>query len=102
MGQRQIHVVAAQHQMLTHGRASQHRQAAIGCSFDANQSQVGGATAHVHHQHQPALGQLLSQRIALQQQPVMKRRLGLFQQLHAGQTRQLRGLQRQCARTFVE
>ena len=101
--QRQIHVVAAQHQVLAYGGARQHRQVALrGCSLHADQCQIGGAAAHIHHQYQTAVGQLGSQLLALQQQPVVKGCLGFFQQMHLLQTGQTGGLQRQCARALIE
>jgi hypothetical protein len=45
---------------------------------------------------------LRGQLIALQHQPVVKRGLGLLQQLHARQTCHLRGLQRQRTRALVK
>ena len=88
--------------MLAHGGAGQRGQLALGLRFDANQGQIGRAAAHIDHQHQTAVRQLLSQLLALQQQPVVKRRFGFFQQMHIGQTRQLRSFQRQSARAFVK
>ena len=102
MGQRQVHVVAAQHQVLAHGRACQHGQASSFSGLHADQGQVGGAAAHIHHQHQAAVRQLGRQAFALQHQPVVEGGLGFLQQLHRRQTGQPRGLQRQCARAFVE
>ena len=102
MRQGQIHVVAAQHQMLAHGRARQQRQAAAWCCFHPDQRQVGGAAAHVQHQHQAAVLQLLGELRALQHQPIVKRGLGFFEQLHPGQAGQLRRLQRERARALVE
>ena len=102
VGQGQVHVVAAQHQVLAHGRAREQGQAAVGRGVDPDQGQVGGAAAHVHHQHQAAVGQLCGQLRALQQQPVVEGGLGFFEQLHLRQASQLRGLQRQRARALVE
>ena len=102
MSQRQIHVVAAQHQVLSDGRTRQRGQAAVSRCIHADQCQIGSSPAHIHHQHQPAVHQLRGQLIALQHQPVVKRGLGLLQQLHARQTRHLRGLQRQRTCTFVK
>ena len=109
MRQRQIHVVAAQHQVLAHGGARQRGQAATGCPgcpgfcrFYADQCQVSGTTAYIYYQHQTAVGKLLRQLIALQQQPVMKGCLRFFQQMHLLQTGQTGSLQRQCACALIE
>ena len=102
VGQRQIHVVAAKHQVFTHGCARKGRQAAICRRLHANQRQIRRAAAHVHHQHQTAGCQLLRKLLALQHQPVVKGCLGLFQQLDALQACELRSLQRQRTCAFVK
>ena len=56
-GQRGVHVVAAQHQVIAHGDAPQRR--ALGRRRDLNQREIGGAAADVHHQHQARVFQRL-------------------------------------------
>ena len=103
MRKRQIHVVAAEHQVLADGNAGECRQC-VGISrlLDANQREVGRAAAHIDHQHQFAVLELRVELIALQHQPVVERGLGFFEQMHMRQARHLRGLQRQRARAFVK
>jgi hypothetical protein len=81
--ERQVHVVAAQHQVLAHGDARERGQSTR-CGFHADQRQVGRAAAHVGHQHQAAAFQLRGQLPALQRQPVVERGLGFFEQMHFG------------------
>ena len=61
-----------------------------------------GAAADVDHQHQPGRRQFSVQAAAVAKQPVVKRRLGFFQQAQPGQPGHPRGLQRQGARALVE
>ena len=98
--QRQVHVVAAQHQVLAHAGAGDVRLAPLPRHVD--QAQVGGATAHVAHQHPLRLGQRCFQRAAVAPEPVIKHRLGLFQQTQLGQPGQARRAQRQRAGGFVK
>ena len=50
MGQGQVHVVAAEHQVIADTDARQHRHAVVDAGFD--QRQVRGAATHVAHQYQ--------------------------------------------------
>ena len=102
MRQRQIHVVAAEHQVLAHGGAREGRQRVRTRLFHADQREVGGATAYVDHEHQASVLQLRVELLALQNQPVVEGGLGFFQQVDLRQTGQLRGLQRQRTRALVK
>ena len=102
--QRQVHVVAAEHQMFADADARQTRQAIGGgrSVLDRNQRQVRGAAADVAHQHLLRAVQLRGQLLALAKQPVVEGGLRFFQQAQRGQAGIARGLQRQGARAFVE
>ena len=100
MRQGQIHVVATQHQVAANPDTGQ-----LGLAIDLlnlDQAQVGRATAHIAHQHQPAGLQLGGQAGLVTQQPVVKDRLRLLQQTQFGQPGIGCCQQRQAARTFVK
>jgi hypothetical protein len=104
VGQRQVHIVAAQDQVVADADA---RQGRLRCGravlqFHLDQAEVGGAAADVGHQHQARAGQFGGEGVAMAVQPVVQRRLRLFQQPQPPQAGQARGLQRECARAFVE
>ncbi len=63
--------------------------------LDAHQAQVGGAAADVADQHQPRAGQVLAQRLAVAEQPVVQRRLRLLEQAQRAAAR------RRCAACSV-
>ena len=100
MRQRQVHVVAAQHQMVAHAQAGQPGLAVD--QFHLDQAEVGGAAAHIADQHQPGLRQFLGELAAMAQQPVVKHRLRLFQQAQPGQAGLARGGQGQGAGAFIK
>ena len=53
--------------------------------LDLDQREVGGAAADVADQHEPRVGELRGQRVAMTEQPVVERRLRLFEQAQRGQ-----------------
>ena len=74
--QRQVHVVAAQHQVVAHADAGQLWP--LWRVFHLNQRQVGGAAAHIAHQQPLGVGQFGGQLVAVAEQPVVERCLGFF------------------------
>ena len=98
--QHQVHVVAAQHQVLADADALQHRFAMF--DLHADQAEVGGAAADVGHQDQPALRQVLRQRGTMPVQPVMQRCLRFLDQVQPRQSGQPCRFQRQRPGAFVE
>ncbi len=78
MREREVHVVAAEHQMVAHTDAGERRLAVAHLDFD--QREVGGAAAHVADQHEPCIRQFSRQTLAMMKQPVVERGLWLFQQ----------------------
>jgi len=90
VGQRQIHVVAAQEDMLAHRDAVQFQGTVL--LGDGDQRQIRGATAHVHHQDQIAHLHLLAPVTLGGLDPAVERRLGFFQQHQVTQTGLLGGL----------
>ena len=102
MRQRQVHVVAPQHQVVAHADARQAGRAAGGIKFHVDQAQVGGAAAHVADQHAARLRQFRVQPVVVAQQPVVERRLGFFQQAQLRQPGLPGCAERQGAGTFVK
>ena len=100
VGQRQVHIVAAQDQVVAHADAGERRLAIF--RFDLDQAEVGGAAADVGHQHQARLAQVFAQVRAMPVQPVVQRGLRFFQQANIRQAGLFRRLQRQRTRAFVE
>ena len=98
--ERQIHVVAAQQDVLAHGDAAQRERAAL--LADRDEAEVGGAAAHVAHQHQVAHLHALAPGVALRGEPRVERRLGLFEEAHARQAGLRRRPQRQLPGLLVE
>jgi hypothetical protein len=101
--QRQVHVVAAEHQVLADGAAAQAWQPArLVRRADVDQREVGRPAAHVAHQHAPHAVQRRGQRLAVAEEPVLEGGLRLLHQRQRRQARQPRGLQRQRPRRLVE
>ena len=98
--QRQIHVVAAEQDVLADGHALE-RQVAIAL-VHRNQAEVGGAAAHVAHQHEVAHLHALAPGVALRGEPRVERRLGLFEEAHARQAGLRRCPERQRPGLLVE
>ena len=80
VGEGQVHVVAAQHQVVAHADAGELGRAAVGGGLDLHQREVGGAAAHVAHQHQPGRCQLGGEGGAVAEDPVLEGGLGFFDQ----------------------
>ena len=101
VGQGQVHVVAAQHQVVAHGHPL---KAGPGLFLNrGNQRKVCGATAHVAHQNGLAGPQLLLPGGGVVGDPRIKRRLRLFQQCQVfAQPGAAGGLHRQPPCGFVE
>ena len=85
VGERQVHVVAAQHQVVADADAGQARRAAaVRGGLDLDQREVGGAAADVAHQHQARSGKLIRKTVAMAEQPVVEGGLRLLEQAQAG------------------
>ena len=99
-GERQIHVVAAEQDVIAN-RDALERQIAVVLAHQ-NQAEVGRAAADVADQHEVAGPQLPPPAIARAIDPGVAGRLRLFEQGHPGEPGDLRRAQRQRARFFVE
>ena len=99
--EREVHVVAAKHQVVADADTREGRLA-VAARRDIDEREVGRAAADVADQHAARSGKRLAQRVTLPVQPVVERGLRLFQQPQRGQLRTPRGFDRQCARAVVE
>ncbi|PMQ15051.1 hypothetical protein JaAD80_17685 [Janthinobacterium sp. AD80] len=99
--QRQVHIVAAEYQMIADAAAFKLRFAVV-IESHVDQAEIGGAAAHVAHQDAARSGQVRAQGGAPALQVVIKSRLRFFDQPQAGQAGHARRLQGECARTLVE
>ena len=70
--------------------------------LDFDQREVGGAAAHVADQHETRVRKLAREPFAMMKQPVVERRLRLFEQPQRGQAGHARRFHGQRARAFVE
>ena len=102
MGQRQVHVVATQHQVVTDADAGEFWRGAVRPGLDLDQRQVGGAAAHVAHQHQPGAVEFGSETVAIAIQPVLKGGLRLFDQAQPGQAGEAGRFEGERPGAFVE
>jgi hypothetical protein len=100
LGQQEVHVVAAQHEVVAHGDA-RHARAAL-APLHANEGEVRGAPAAVHHHHQLHLAECRVERAAVLAQEAVERGQRLLHQAHLRQSGQLRGGERERARGLVE
>ena len=98
--QREVHVVAAQHEVIADPDAGQLGHAVAHRHPD--QGQVGGAAADVADHQQPGAGERLGKRVAVAMQPVVHRRLGLLEQAHPRQAGQACGLQGERPGALIE
>ena len=98
--ERQIHVVAAQQDVLAHGDAAQRERTVL--LADRDEAEVGGPASHVAHQDQVAHLHALAPGVALRGEPRVERRLGLFEEAHARQASLRRRPERQRPRLLVE
>ena len=97
---RQVHVVAAEQDVLAYGHALQVQIAVLLRHLD--QTEVGGAAAHVADQDRLADLHLLTPVALVGRQPGVERGLRLFQQRESVQPRHLRRLHGQFAGNGVE
>ena len=103
MCQREVHIVAAEDQVIADADTADGRLAVSVAGWaDLHQAEIRGAAADVAHQQQPRIGQVLRQGGALAIQPVVEGSLRFLQQAQRGQARHARRLQRQRARAFVK
>ena len=98
--QRQVHVVAAQQNVLADGHALQRQFAVLFGNHD--EAEIRGAAADVAHQHQVADLDSAAPAIALALQPRVKSCLRLFQQCDLLQAGLFGGAPGQLTRFFVE
>ena len=98
--QREIHVVAAEQDVIANRDALEREVAVV--LADENQAEVGGAAADVAHQHEVADAKLPPPRVAGAVDPGVARGLRLFEQRDVLQPGRFRGAQRQLARVLVE
>ncbi|GAB1461918.1 hypothetical protein MASR2M50_36930 [Thauera sp.] len=103
VGERQVHVVAAQHQVVADADAGQaRRRDAVRGGLDLDQGEVGGAAADVAHQQQAGLRERGGELFAVAEQPVVEGGLRLLQQAQARQAGEAGGLQGERACALVE
>ena len=100
MREREVHVVAAEHQVVAHADARQERLAILHLHFD--QREVGRAAADVADEHEAGRAKLVVERFAMVEQPVVERGLRFFEQAQRRQLRHPGRFERQRARAFVE
>ena len=100
MREREVHVVAAEHQMIADADTRELRLAVFHAYFD--QRQVGGAAADVADQHEARVRQFVGKPLAMMEQPVVERRLRLFKQPQRRQPGHARRFDGQRPRAFVE
>ena len=100
VGQRQVHVVATEQDVLAHSHTLQ-RQVAITLQH-GDEGQVGSAAAHIHDEDDVAVFHLLAPVATAGLDPAVQRGLRLFKQREVLVTRCLAGLGRQLARGRVE
>ncbi len=100
MRQREVHIVAAEHQVVAHADSRQLRLPILHLHLD--EGEVGGAAAHVADQHEARVRQFGAKRAAMPEQPVIESRLRLFQQPQLRQLRHACRFERQGAGAVVE
>ena len=99
--EQEVHVVAAQQQVIADGDALEHRRLVVG-HLRADQRQVGGAAADVDDQHQRNAGELAGDALPMDARPVVEGGLRLFEEQEAGQPCFLRCPQGQRAGGFIK
>jgi len=99
-GEREVHVVAAQEDVIADGDPLEHQVA--GVIGDLDQREVGGAAADVAHQDDIAGRELAPPAIAARREIGVERRLRLLEQGHAVEAGLARGDHGQLARDRVE
>ena len=98
--EREIHVVAAEQDVIADGDAFE-RQLAVAFG-DGDQAEVRRAAADVAHEHEVADFDAPAPLLPARVEPGVECRLGLFEQRDVLEPRALRGSQRQLARLLVE
>jgi hypothetical protein len=99
VGQREVHVVAAEQDVVAHRDALEGQLAIV--LEHRDQREVRGAAAHVYHQQHLTEAQLLAP-VGAPLEPAVERGLRLLQQRHGGQAGLTRGFERELARRRVE
>jgi hypothetical protein len=100
MRQREVHVVAAKHQMVAYADARQLRLAILEMHLD--ECEVRRAAAHIADEHEARLREFGAKRRAMMKQPVVENGLRLFEQAQRGQLRDARGLKRERTCAIIE
>ena len=100
MGQREVDVVAAEHQVIADGDAA--KPGAGRRLDDRDQAEVGRPAADVADQDQLAGANLALPAVLVRDDPAVKRRLRFLEQRDRGELRPLGGLDRQLAGRLVE
>jgi hypothetical protein len=100
VGEREIHVVAAEQDVVPHGHAGQLQRAPL--VERSNRRKVSGTAADVHHENDVPWPHLRAPPIAHRIDPGVQRRLGLFEQREALDPRGHRRLHGQLARARIE
>jgi hypothetical protein len=100
VGEGEVHVVAAEHQVIADADARQHRLAVA--QRDLDQRQVGGAAADVADEQQARLCEFVGEPLLMPEEPVVEGRLRFLEQAQVRQPGLPRCRQRQGAGAFVE
>ena len=100
VGQGEVDVVAAEHQVIADGDAAETRAGRR--LDDGDQAEVGRAAADVADQDQLAGAHLALPAVLVGDDPAIERRLGLFEQGDRGELGRLAASSRQLARRLVE
>ena len=100
VGQRQVDIVAAEHQVVADGDPAE--PGAGRRLDDGDQAEVGRPAADIADQDQLAGADLALPAVLVRDDPAVKRRLRLLQERDRGELRPLGGLERQLAGGLVE
>ena len=99
-GQCGVHVVAAQHQMIADGDASEKR--AVGRNTDLDEREIGRATANIDDEHEPYIFQGIGEVVAMARGEIVESGLGFLDQRELFQPGLLSGADGQRAGGFVK
>ncbi len=99
--EREVHVVAAEHEVVAHAGARELRLAG-GVQRDIDEREVGGAAAHIDHEQAARVGEWIGQIGAVREDPVVERGLRLFDEVDGAEAGECGGLEGELARAFVE
>ena len=100
IGQRQIHIVAAEQDMLADADAVEVEDAVL--LRDGDQAEVSGSAADIADQDDVAAADLSAPVLSSLRRPCVERRQGLLQQDDLAEAGGFRGLRRQISRNIVE